>query len=418
MADGKKTIARVISLVMVAAIITILLSSLALAARDERIYPSNISVDGIAIANQTRQEALRSLEGGMNKWEGVLRLKINSTGEIISIPIKDSGISYDLDRTLVKVDDIVDNSQVVDSLWKNAMIRGKAINVKPILRLDDKELLYSRMLDIKQRTDKPAIDARVLYNDGLLEYISHEKGSAMDISVAVKEISDALSEGDLGPVSLTVNELSPNVKNEDIKNVKELIGVYISQLDRNSTIKRDLQLFTTLLNGTIVIPGDTFSMVKTLNQKVIQSPAIYTLAEAIYQACLNAHIQVVDRPARTAASKDVKFVNNLGNPVLLHLAIEENKLLVKIYGCQTEAGREISLIREQTVLTPEIVEKVSLRLKPQERIVQQEGKNGIQLKTYRLVKENGKEVAKELLAEETYPALNTIILTAPSSIIK
>ncbi len=418
MTDGKKTIARVISLVMVAAIITILLSSLALAARDDKIYPSNISVDGIAIANQTRQEALRSLEGGMNNWEGVLRLKISSTGEIIPMPIKDSGISYDLDRTLVKVDDIVDNSQAADSLWKNAMIRGKAINVKPILRLDDKELLYSRLLDIKQRTDKPAIDARVLYKDGLLEYISHEKGSAMDISVAVKEISAALSEGDLGPVSLTVNELSPNVKNEDIKNVKELIGVYVSQLDKNSTTKRDLQLYISLLNGNIVIPGDTFSMIKTLNQKVTQIPAINILAEAIYQACLNAHIQVVDRPARTAASQDVKFVNNLGNPVLLYLAIEENKLLVKIYGCQTEEGREVSLIREQTVLTPELVEKVSLGLKPQERIVQQEGKNGMELRTYRLVKENGREVAKELLAEETYPPLNSIILTAPGSIIK
>ncbi|PKM77305.1 MAG: hypothetical protein CVU90_08350 [Firmicutes bacterium HGW-Firmicutes-15] len=418
MADGKKTIAKVISLVMVAAIITILLSSLALAARDERIYPSNISVDGIAIANQTRQEALRSLEGGMNEWEGILRLKISNAGEIISIPIKDIGISYDLDRTLVKADDIVDKSQAADSLWKNAMIRGKAINVNPILRLDDKELLYSRLLEIKQTTDKPAIDARVLYKDGLLEYISHEKGSAMNISVAIKEINDALAEGDLGPVSLTVNELSPNVKNEDIKNVKELIGVYISKLDRSPIINSDMQLLISLLNGNIVIPGETFSMIKTLNQKVPQSPAANTLSEAIYQACLNAHIQVVERPAQTAAFKDVAFMNNLGNPVLLYLAIEDNKLLVKIYGCQTETGREISLIREQTVLTPEIIEKVSLGLKPQERIVQQEGKNGIQLKTYRLVKENGKEVAKDLLAEETYPPLNTIILTAPGSIIK
>jgi vancomycin resistance protein YoaR len=403
---------------MVAAIITILLSSLALAARDDKIYPSNISVDGIAIANQTRQEALKSLQGGMNKWEGVLRLKISDTGEIISIPIMDIGISYDLDRTLVKLDDMVDNSGVTDLLWKNATIRGKAINVKPILVLDKEELLYSRLLDIKQRTDKTAIDARVLYKDGILEYLSHEKGSSMDISVAFKDINKALAEGDLGPISLAINELSPNVKNEDIKNVKELVGVYISQLDKNSTTKRDMQLLINHLNGRIVFPGESFSMIKNLNKKDIKIPAINIIAEAIYQACLNAHIQFAERPTRTTASNDIKFVNNLSNPVLLYLAIEENKLVVKIYGCQTEAGREITLIREQTILPPNLVEKVTIGLNPQERIVQQEGKNGMQLRTYRVVKENGREVAKDLLTEETYPPLNTIIITAPGSIIK
>lgn len=282
--------------------------------------------------------------------------------------------------------------------------------------MDEKDILNSKLLEAKKKLDKPAIDARVLYKNGLMEYINHENGFALDSSATIKEISKALAEGSLGPVSVVVTELSPNVKIEDIKTVKELIGIYINPLDRNLTV--ELSSVISLLNGCIVMPGATFSMVKTLHQKVIQTPAINSLAQAIYQACVDAHIEVVERPARTEAFKDVKFMNNLGNPVLLYLAMEENQLLVKIFGCQTETGREISLSREQTVLTPELVEKVSPGLKPQERIVQQEGKNGMQLRTYRLVKVNGREVAKDLLAEENYPPLNTIILTAPGNIIK
>ncbi|MDD4803173.1 MAG: peptidoglycan binding domain-containing protein [Syntrophomonas sp.] len=418
MTDGTKTMARVISLIIVAVIITICLSSLALAARDEKIYPSNFWVGGVTIANQTRQAAWGSLEKGMNEWDAVMHLKITSTSETISFPIEDIGIRYDLDKTLQKVNELVDNPRATDSLWKNSLIRGKTVNIAPILVLDDVGQISAKLLEIKERTDKQAFDARVIYNDGVLEYISHEYGSALDINATLYVINEALSQGNLGPVSLVYNELSPRVKNEDIKNVKELVGVSATKLDYNLTTQKDLEKYIEIINGTVIIPGDTFSISDKLKQQVETDRAYKIIADTIYESCLSAHIQLADKSMQRASSQGFKIMNNMNDPILLHLSIEDKQLLAKIYGCQTEAGKEISLIRQQTVLDPMIVEKTSTALKPQERIVQQQGESGMQIKTYRLVKLNGVQVSEELLTEATYPPSNTIILIAPDSSFK
>jgi uncharacterized protein YabE (DUF348 family) len=53
---------------------------------------------------------------------------------------------------------------------------------------------------------------------------------------------------------------------------------------------------------------------------------------------------------------------------------------------------------------------------PGQRIVQEEGESGYIDRTYRFVKENGKEIEKTLLSENIVPGLDTIILVGPGDI--
>jgi|GEM_PF-1067793 len=420
MTAQKRIIARVISLMLVAIIITIVLSSLALAARDEKIYPSNVAVGGVSIANLSRQQAIQALEdGAANQWDQNLRLQVKNSGEIISIPLNAVGIHYDLNTTMQNLDRLVaSNSSESKSLWKHAVVRGKAMDLRPVLHLDNKDLLYAKLQEIKNKLDQPAVNARVLYKNGYLEYITHKKGLTLDIGDTMTEIDAALAKGYSGPIEIAFAELSPSVKTEDIKTVTDLIGVYMAPLDASSAVKNNLPAYISSLNGAIVMPGDSLSLEKILGDKTGINAALKQIAAAIYQASLNAHLPVNEQTVRGGTFKDIKLTNNLSDPILLYLGIDDNKLMVKIFGCQSEAGREISLSREQTELVPQVIVQTSPELKSQERLVKQAGKNGMRIRTYRVVKENGREVAKELLAEETVPPVNTIIITAPGSSIK
>jgi vancomycin resistance protein YoaR len=54
------------------------------------------------------------------------------------------------------------------------------------------DLIYSKLLELKKGVDKPATDARVIYDKGYLEYIVHENGTTLDVMATMKKIGQAL----------------------------------------------------------------------------------------------------------------------------------------------------------------------------------------------------------------------------------
>jgi hypothetical protein len=197
----------------------------------------------------------------------------------------------------------------------------------------------------------------------------------------------------------------------------------VDSLSNAELRNQDLQKIITGVNGSIVMPGYTFYLAelqakagkKPVNPGQKPPPAI--LAQDIYNACSPSQFEITTAPS-PGNDYNIEFKNNLDYPILLSTSIEEDKLLVRVFGCQTEAGTEILLSKEQTVLSPEVVTRVDPELKAQESIVQQEGKAGMRVRTYRVVKKNGREVSKNLLAEDITPPLNTIMLVSPTRIVK
>ncbi len=421
MTGGKKIIIKVISLGILAACLTIALVSVALARRDEAIYPSNVAVGGISISNLNQQNAGEKLKAEMGKeWDNKLRLKIVKHSDVVSIPLTELGIEYNLDASLHKVDEYLNNASPLGWNLQHAVIRGEAINVAPVLDIKNKNLLNSKILEIKNKLDKPATDARVIYTKGYLEYLVHDNGYTVDLEASLETIRKSLARGSLGPVSLVVKDLYPKVKAEDIKSIDSLIGVSVTDLDAWQINDPVLKQILSKINGTIVMPGDGFSINSAVNQLTPpnqESSArlqqiIQKLSNTMENAGQSAHLSMT-----ATDSGKVQLINNLGNPLMLHLAVEDNKLLVKIFGCQTDKGKEILLIKEQTLISPEIEVKVDRKLKPGDKIVTQ-GKEGKKVSTYRVVKIKGEEIEKRLLSEEIIPARNTIMIVAPGTTVK
>jgi len=413
MASSVRVLLKVILSAAAGVIVTLLSVSFALSQQDNRTYPSNVFISGIPLAGLNGEEAYEVLKDNISlSREKNLLLKFSDS--LISIPLQECGISYDPEDTLEKVDNLFYGKNVISALLRHSIIRGKKQEIALAFNYNE-DKLYNKIIEIKKEFDQPAVDARIFYNEGYLEYIPHRYGYVIDVDGSVKNIFTALEGGFLRPIELSVTKTSPRIKLDDIKKVQDVLGAYASLCD---TWGLDyVKSFISSLNGLIIMPDEVFSLHKVAGlqgEDMVQSSSeeegINQVKNAVYQSCLQAGLKM---------EKDSFVIaNNRDQPVLLTAVIEGRKLVVRIFGCQLEKGKKISIITEEEEVFPEVRIKVDSRLSPQQRIVKQEGKNGLIVRTYRLVSKYGREIEKTLLTEEAFAAIDTIILVGPDNVKK
>lgn len=405
MTDSKKFITRIILLMAVAVILTLWLASLALAKRDSVIYPSNIIVGGVSLAGLGHDEAAELLAEQLPVGHG-RQLLLQLPSRQLYIPFSEVGIAYDIPATLDQID--TSSHQTGIGVFKHSIARGSTINMAPKINWN-RTLMEEQLTELKNTCDQPAINARILHSNDYLEYIGHKTGYAIDKNASLKEIENSLQQGSLGPIPLITSEIHPRVKIEDIKGVKDMLGISVSRI--NLPIA-DLKPLLHLLNGFIIMPADSFS----LNQ--IISPQSMAFSDGSLVLVNGTLIRALSQAGLSQSIQPPGFANNLQHPVLITALIDGNNLIIKIFGCQTDEGKEILFITEKEEIPPQMQVKIDKKLSPQQRIVLQEGQNGYINRSYRVVRIKGQETEKTLLSEELTPGRDTIIAVGPGTIKK
>jgi len=406
MVDSRKHVARIVLLLVAAVMLTLFLASLALAKRDAKVYPSNIAVSGVELGGLSRDKAGRVLADRLPANYGS-HLLLQTPSRSLSIPIDQVKIAYDIPATLAKID-VSLQPEGIAGIFQHSIARGSTQDIAPEINWNT-TLLQEQLNRIKLAYDQPAIDARILYSNDYLDYISHKNGYSIDITASLDNVCAALKKGSLGPIPLATRETHPRVRLEDIKEVKDILGIGGDKINQPPA---DFRPLLEICNGSVVMPGEKFSLAKTIRARhlKINKAALTVVNDILYRTCSQAGLELVE--PRTG------FINNLQHPILITSAIEGNSLVTKIFGCQTETGKEIKFITEKEELAPGFEIKVNKKLSPQQRIVLQEGKSGYIKRSYRVVKVNGKEMEKNLLSEEFTPGRDTIIAVGPGTIKK
>lgn len=391
MTDSNRPIARVVSLVAASIIICLVFVSLALARRDANAYPSNVWAGGISIGNMTHEQAIKALTQQSSAVWGT-NLILALPDKKLTIPLKDLNAQYDYEATLAKADKTLFAGEGASMLFRHSVIRGARQEISPVLKWDA-ATLKQRILKIKQENDKPAVEARILYSNNYLEYISHRNGYSIDAEGSYKKAAESLGNGNLEPVSLVIHGLYPRVKLDDIKEVKDILGVCITYLPGGS---KEYKNALESINGLIIMPSDRIPL-DAIKGTVVE--------DALRKACSQAGFKFED--------KEADITNTLAHPILITCLTEGNSLVIRIFGCQTEPGKKIEIVQEKRELKPEVRVKINRKWSPTDRVVQQEGVSGYVERKYRVVTVDGRTVEKTLLSEEIYPPSDTIIMMGP-----
>ena len=241
------------------------------------------------------------------------------------------------------------------------------------------------------------------------------------------------------PPEITTADLNINIFHDILSNFTTKYD--LSNTDRTT----NLELAASKIDGCILSPGEEFSYNKIVGARTISAgykeAKIYSNGEVVdgvgggicqisstlYNAVFYANLDVTERhnhqfitsyvPAGRDAtvvygSKDFKFVNNRTYPIKITCTVKNGIVACSISGIKEDSEYKVDFDIETVSKTaPQIKYEHSSSIEKGTEIIKQKGSTGSTVDVYKVLKLNGAIVSKAFQYQDTYNALEKIILT-------
>jgi len=205
----------------------------------------------------------------------------------------------------------------------------------------------------------------------------------------------------------------------------------------------NLKLAASKINGKVIMPGETFSYNQTLGERTIAEGyrealgyaegkventlggGICQISSTLYDAAVYANLDIVERhnhmflTSYTTAGKDAtvvygaldfKFKNTRKYPVMIKASVSNGIAKIDIYGVKEDVEYEVEISTTVLNYVPyKVTYEDTTALPAGKQIVIQNGMNGCNSITYRILKLNGQQVSSTVLSRDTYDPMNKII---------
>ncbi len=286
-------------------------------------------------------------------------------------------------------------------------------------------------------------NSKISMENGTLVYTKSRQGETLDVDSTVQRIQTALAE-QAEAAEVTVQAVvavkEPDVSKKLASRCRDEIGKYATSFNAgNVSRSKNVANAARLINGTVVYPGETFSVHDTIspmteengyyqapsysNGEVVDSigGGVCQVSTTLYNALLLAELEIVERsphsmvvtyvkPSMDAAIagdyKDLKFRNNTDVPVFIEGGTVSGSVYFHIYGEETRGpGRQVAYESETIETIQPGADKITYdKTKPETFMqVTQEAHIGYKAVLWKLVTENGK-TKKTQVNSSTYKA--------------
>ena len=252
----------------------------------------------------------------------------------------------------------------------------------------------------------------------------------LDFDITMEDAKKIIEENkETYEIPLKINRAK--VKTEDLGDrlFKESLSKYTTIYDAgNKSRGTNISIAAKTINGTIILPGETFSYNKVLgnttkekgyqlggsyqNGKVVQAygGGICQVSTTLYNAVLYADLEIIERynhsysvsyvPASRDATvsyggKDFKFKNSREYPIKIVSSAKNGVVSVSIEGIKEEKEYDIEITSSILSSTPykTTYQDNNTMAEGKEKVIQV-GHNGMKSQSYIIKKHNGKTVSK------------------------
>jgi len=338
-----------------------------------------------------------------------------------------------------KIEEIMSVEQTMDNVLKNVE-NDVYDKVSPVMiKKTDKnfaEELYSRLT-------RPAKDASVGMNEDESTYVIPE---IVGITADKTEFLKLFNENN-GVFTMEVQPQFPQVRTKDldIKFYQDVLGTYTSAYDVGLVNRtKNLTLAANLVNGTVIMPGKTFSYNRVVGKRSYDrgfvDATVYTgegteegvgggicqVSSTIYCAQLRANLKTVARTNHSYTvvyvplgqdatvvygALDYIFENDTNYPIRIDAYASGGYLTVKIMGTKVDKSLtyDVISVTNSTIGIPE-VQKETPDLPVGTTEVKQKGQTGAVVSTYKIYYKDGVEQKREFVGKSKYIAMNKIVL--------
>lgn len=406
-----------------------------------KIY-KGITIEGIDVSGMTKKEAIITLNKELHLDEAKKPLKIAAGDKVNTYDYNDIELSCDLNKAV--------NKAIRYGKEKNIFKRSSMIS-KGCKKEIDVSITYNgaklKELEAKIMEDVniEATNAKITINNGNITITPEQVGYKISAKKLHDELITKLTKHmNSSVMNISLKKTNPTVKEADLKKIKSTpMSTYTTYYGASTADRAEnVQIAASLVNGTVLMPNEEFSYSEVsqrgrgqykdaavyVNNKVEQAEAggICQVSSTLYNAVMRANIRSTQRTNHSLPVSyvpkgldatvswgylDYKFKNPYDFPVYLEAIASGGVLTINVYG-DISALKGIKYDLTSNVLEtiqPETVYEDDASLDEGVEEVEQGGQVGYKVESYIIGYKDGKEVSKELIANDTYAVTNQIV---------
>ncbi|MGE5371975.1 MAG: VanW family protein [Solirubrobacterales bacterium] len=430
---------------------TILATSKILEYRDQQVVPPGIRVGGVAIGGLMESKAVQKLQAEL-KGSTDRYLVFESTRGTARLPFDRYGIDYDYPATIAHAQ-TGDRTGFASATTYHVWVRGGSSDLTPVLHWNP-DMMPEIMRDLKAKLERDPRNASVLYRNGVLDQRSDQVGYKLDQEQAQEAVKTALNTGNAGHIRIALTEIQPRIKMDEIVSIKDMLGVFATTLDQSQKGRtKNIERAAKQLDGTIVMPNETFSMNETLGPRTgengyVKAPVLTSkgikrdlgggicqVATTLYDAVMQANLQIVERQPHSKPvdyapdgldatilgdQVDFRFKNTSKDPVMISALMRDDKLYLRVFGTQSATYDRAESVTDTQVVQPRVTVRYDPSLSKGVKIVKTKGTNGKRTRTFQVLYKNGKEVSRKLIDEQYKPGKDEVVVygSRPSGAVR
>lgn len=403
----------------------------------EGVYADDLSLQGMTAA-----EAKDMIGQQVADWSARTVVLVTVDGNEVQITPADIGFRWENPEIVEEAASIGQKGNIVQRYKVSKELQHEN-KVLPLQFSCDEELLRLVLSDQCSVYDHEASDATLMRTDGGFEIQPGVTGKVLDVEASLALVEDYLCNGwdkQDARIELSIVTDEPRGTAEELSRVHDVLGTFSTSFKTSgSSRSANVQNGCVLIDGTTLYPGDEFSTYETvapfsqangyflagsyLNGQVVDSlgGGICQVSTTLYNAVLLAELEVTERhnhsmivtyvdPSADAAisesaGKDFRFVNNTDAPIYIEgYTTTDKEIVFTIYGEETrDAGHSVSYESEVVSKTYPDTEVIYVNEGlPIGSVSVQSAHIGYKANLWKVVKENGEEVSRELVNSSVY----------------
>ena len=265
-------------------------------------------------------------------------------------------------------------------------------------------------------------------------------------SVGAETTRSSAEEPTSGPqAELTLSSTTAALTYADIQQIDTLLGSKSSYVNGTTARLGNIRIAASHINGTLLRPGETFSYNRIVGPRdedegyreapiLIRGKHDHGIAGGICQtsgtlfnAVLKSGLKIVEREHHSTpigylpigldatvsyGSLDLKFSNDTDAPVYISATLNGRSLTFSLFG-KSVPGREVALVRGGFSRTGASYETRTDRTKrPGYKHILEPGASGAQVTWYRIIRENGSVVRRDVISSHYSPHPGIVVIGA------
>ena len=446
-AEKKKNIALIIIGILVIITCALTVYSLVISSSvkkwDERIYPG-VTVQNVSLGGMTKEEAKEKLKESFETKINDKVLTINIGEKTFELNYSEISPSYDIDGT---VEEAFDSGKEHGILSKYLNIKSKKQNEIGLAFSYDESKLQDFEEKVINEVNQEPVNASIKIVGDNIQVEPEKDGLGVDIETLdpkIKEVLNGVIDSE-DEVDIDAEVIKAKITSEDLSRIKDVMGSFSTSYGTSAPGRsHNIEIATKSINGTIVMPGDTFSFNEVVGPRTEEAGyeeagtyvgnkvepgiggGICQVSTTLYRAVMRANIRSTERTNHSMAVGyalpgldatvaygylDYKFTNTYDFPIYIQGYTAGKVVTYNIYGDSSALGGK----------TYDMVNEILETLPPETKVVEdptlEEGKEvnegggmiGYRASSYQVTYENGVEVNREKISTDTYAKVDVII---------